>query len=212
MRLLVSGATKALRELYPERPDRLGLLLGPGKAFVRSMLGEGMPYAADNACFVGLDRRAFLMMLGELVGREPAPLFVTMPDVVGDPKETLRRFGVWQPVAKDLGLKVALVGQDGLRRQDVPWDDADAYFVGGTDAWKESRESCLLALEARARGKHLHLGRVNTLRRIMLAAQWGCDTIDGTGFTWFSDVRIPKAVRWIDRAVNRARAPSLFVR
>lgn len=210
MRLLVSGATKAVRELYPRRPDRLGLLLGPGKAFVRSMLGEGMPLAADNGCFTGLDGPAFLRLLAELVRLETPPLFVTAPDVVGDCGETLRRFTIWGPLVRELGLRVALVGQDGLAPRDVPWDEFDAYFVGGSTAWKLSRQSYLLCEEAKARGMHLHMGRVNSFRRIRLAAEWGCDTIDGTGFTWFSDQRIPQAIGWIDAACSRSAEAKLF--
>lgn len=204
MRLLVSGATLAVRKFYPVRPDRLGVLLGPGKSMCTSMIDGVIPYAADNGCFGGLDEPAMLAMLDALPALPGKPIFVTAPDVVGDAAQTMRNFAHWGPAIRARGLSVALVGQDGLSHQDVPWDEVDAYFVGGTTGFKLSTDSRRLVLAAKRHGKHVHMGRVNTLRRIRIAAWWGCDSIDGTGFTWFSNIRIPMALRWIDAAVRAA--------
>lgn len=210
MRLLVPGATPATRFNYALRPDRLGVLLGPGRGFCRSMLSLGAPLAADNGCFTGLNIKAFLRLLSELVDVRGL-LFVTSPDVVADARATLARLKVWGPTMRGIGLPTALVGQDGLTPASAPWDDFDSYFVGGSDGWRESSESYRLVAEAKARGMHVHFGRVNSLRRMRLAAAWGVDTIDGTGFTWFSDRRIPQAIRWMDDAVARASHPTLFL-
>lgn len=210
MRLLVSGATPAVRTWYVRRPERLGVLLTPGAGLVRSMLDGTIPFAADNGCFKGLDASAFLRLLAFLAGCPHRPLFVVAPDVVADAAATLSRFGVWAPVIRSLGLPVALVGQDGLTSDVVPWGGLDAYFVGGSTEWKLSEPSRRLVEAAKAAGKHVHMGRVNSLKRIRWAAEWGCDTIDGTGFSWFSDVRIPKAIRWMDRAMSEVAHPRLF--
>jgi hypothetical protein len=43
----------------------------------------------------------------------------------------------------------------------------------------------------------VHMGRVNTRRRLRLAWELGIDTVDGTGFSQWGDIRIPMGVRWI---------------
>jgi len=62
----------------------------------------------------------------------------------------------------------------------VPWDDFDALFIGGTTAWKLSEAVYQLCQEAKRRGKWVHMGRVNSLRRMRLAESFGCDSADGT--------------------------------
>lgn len=200
MRLLVSGGTKAVRHWHARRPDRIGVLLRPGAGIVRGM-AEAMPVAADNGCFGGLNAPAWLRFLAELVS-VPALSWVTAPDVVADCRATLESFDLWWPVLHALNLPVAFVGQDGQDWVTVPWDRIEAYFVGGSDDWKLSPESRRLVNEAKARGKLVHMGRVNTMERFHLAAKWGCHTADGSSFSKWSDTRIPMAVRWIDKALG----------
>lgn len=166
-----------------------------------------MVWACDNDCFRGLRPPAYLRMLAKVLSFKTRPAWVACPDVVADGVETLRWFCVWEPVLRQIGLPVALVLQDGMRSRDVPWGAVVCVFVGGSTAWKLGDEASRLTLEARARGKLVHYGRVNTLRRIRWLARgirdgrlW-CDTIDGTGFSRFGDKRIPAAVRWIDAAL-----------
>lgn len=198
--LLVNGGTKAVRKWHARRPDRVGVLLRPGAGIVRDMVAS-MATGADNGCFGGLDAPSWLRFLAELVTL-PRLSFVTAPDVLGDATETLKRFRVWGPMIRELGQPVALVGQDGLRADAVPWSEIDAYFIGGSTEWKLSGESRMLAAHAKDRGKHVHMGRVNTLERFLVAAKWGCDSADGSSFSKWSDTLIPKAVRWIDRAMG----------
>lgn len=173
MRLLVSGATVAVKAWHARRPDRVGVFLTPGKGMVVSMLGLGIPYAADNGCFSRYDPDAIERMLAVLAARPDRPLFFACPDVVGDAPATLTRFRDWGPRVRALGIPVALVGQDGLTPNHVDWDAIDAYFVGGSTEWKLSRESHALVRHAKTRGKHVHMGRVNSCRRIRVAAVWG---------------------------------------
>lgn len=209
--LLVSGCTVSTQRLLPTRPDRLGVLLTPSNGN-REWWGPECVWAADNDCFRGLDAPAFLRMLAKLVGYKTRPAWVSCPDVVGDAAETLRRFRVWGPLVRELGMRAALVGQDGLTPPDVPWGDADGFFVGGSTAWKLSDDAARLTLEAHGRGLPVHYGRVNTLRRILWLGRgirdgrlW-CDTFDGTGFSAYGDKRIPLAIRWIDAAMADRQA------
>jgi hypothetical protein len=142
-------------------------------------------------------------MLDKIEG-QPDCLWVACPDVVADAAATLDLFQQWQPRLKGRNLPVALVAQDGLEKLRVPWSKLEALFIGGSTEWKEGDAARKLARRCKARGKLLHMGRVNSLRRIRLAAEFGCDSIDGSGFSMFPDTRIPKGLRWIEQSLREA--------
>ncbi len=194
--MLVSGATRTV-EKYKGNPF-LGRLLTPaGWHSVEGLATSGLPWAADNAAFSGFDEPRYTRMIDRIVGRAGC-LFVTAPDVVADAKATLKLFRRWRPVLAGKGLPVAFVAQDGQERLRTPWDEIDALFLGGTTDWKLGEGAKALAEEARARGRWLHMGRVNTRKRIRVAHAWGCDSIDGSGFSRWSESKIPKGLRWIN--------------
>ncbi len=206
MRILVSGTTASVSKFHAERPDRLGVLLtaedGNGEWWE-----PGMAWACDNSCFKGLDAPAFLRLVARVLEFETRPLWIACPDVVADAAETLRRFDVWQPLLAEVGLPVALVGQDGLNLADVPWDRLDAVFIGGSTAWKVGDDAARLTLEAHDRGKLAHVGRVNSRKRILYFARrmrdgeaW-VDTFDGSGWSAWGEARIPLGIRWIDESL-----------
>lgn len=193
MLLLVTSAAATLSRF--EHPN-LGRLITP-----RHYGGESKwsgPWAADNDCFQGFDRKAYLKMLAHLTQVDTSHLlFVTAPDVVADAGATLRNFAAWEPMLHDCGFPVAFVGQDGLTIASTPWDDFEAFFVGGTTEWKLGLAAARLVHEAKSRGKHVHMGRVNSIQRIRYAQAIGCDSIDGTSFSRFADTYIPDALAWI---------------
>lgn len=202
----MSGCTRTTKRMLGERPDRFGVLLTPSNGS-REWWDSTVQWACDNDCFNGLNAPAYLRMLAKIAGFKTRPAWVSCPDVVADSVETLRQFAAWQPALAELGLPVALVSQDGLRSTDVPWDRIACLFVGGSTEWKCSDDSMALTQEAHQRGKLVHFGRVNTLRRITFIARqmrdglaW-CDTFDGTGFSAYGDKRMPKAVEWTDSAM-----------
>lgn len=142
MWLLVSGATAALRR--HAHPHFLGSLIVPHAGNrLDAVLTPGVPWAADNAAFSGFDAPAFLALLSKLAGR-PDCRFVACPDVVWDAAATLALFDRWQPLVASLGLPVALVAQDGLTAETVPWDRLDALFVGGSTDWKVGEDAAEL--------------------------------------------------------------------
>ena len=162
----------------------------------------GIPWAADNGCFQRLDPQRFRRLIETAQGL-PGCRFVAVPDVVGDAIATRRRFEQWAPALERRGLPVALVAQDGLERLggwlDDTWDRLAGLFLGGTTDWKLSVEAAELAAEAKARGKWVHMGRVNSRRRINYARLIGCDSIDGTMFSMFRDTWLPLALDlWLD--------------
>jgi len=80
-------------------------------------------------------------------------------------------------VIREYGYPVAFVTQDGLRMEDVPWDDFDVLFVGGSDEHK-LRESWPFIYRAKELGKWVHVGRVNSEKRMRMF--WMADSVDGT--------------------------------
>lgn len=189
MVLLVSGATADVQQTDP---DRVGVLFVPADRNAAAN-ACGRIWGLDNGAFSDFDANAFTDALERYRG-VPGCRFVTCPDVVGDALTTLRKFRLWAPMIRALGYPVALVAQDGLTVEATPWDAIDALFIGGTTAWKLSRQADELLAYASARGKWRHVGRVNSRRRIEHV--WGrCDSIDGSGFSWFPK-RIGLALRW----------------
>jgi hypothetical protein len=206
MRLFVSGATATIRR-HLDR-DRLGLLLVPDAGNSPQVaLSLGLPWAADNAAFSGFRPNAFCGLLARISGH-PDCRFVACPDVVGNAAETLRLFQIWSPILRSLGLPVALVGQDGVERLDIPWQQMDALFLGGSTDWKLSPGAASLVREAKRRSLWTHMGRVNTRLRFRYAHRLECDSIDGSGFSRWPEQRIPLAIRWIAEADGRPARPT----
>jgi len=152
-------------------------------------------------------------------------LFATAPDVVGDAAATLDRSAPFLPKIRALGYPAALVAQNGLENLEVPWDTFDVLFIGGSleclpcrfvwpsdrkpkrgercplcwrmlREWKLSTASAALVRDAKARGKWVHMGRVNSGRRYQYAHHIGCDSVDGTYLTFGANINLPKLLTW----------------
>jgi hypothetical protein len=114
-------------------------------------------------------------------------IFVCAPDVVGSARRTIEVFHRWK--AKLHNWKIALVAQDGLQDLDIPWDEINAIFVGGSTDWKLSIHAEQVIRAAKALDKWVHVGRVNTPSRFEYFEQMGADSIDGTGLSRYSWMR-----------------------
>lgn len=141
-----------------------------------------IPYAIDNGGFLGFDEAEFLKLLARLKNFV-APLWVAVPDVVADAEATNRLWHEWK---NRISYKLAFVVQDGHEPQDVP-QKAYAVFIGGSTKWKLSS-----AHKFKGTCQWLHIGRVNTSRRLQWAKELGADSVDGTG--WFRSPNRSKAL------------------
>lgn len=212
MRLLISGATTSLERFAtdPAVAPHIGHLWTPATANGLSRVcATGLPWAADNAAFgtqwntEAFEKAAFFKIPSAPV----RPLFLTVPDVVGDSRATLALFHVWHRLLSVTGLPLALVLQDGVESQLLPWELFSWVFVGGSrryasgvwgkgpfTEWKESRAAADVIREAQKRGKRVHAGRVNGLRRLRHFYDLEVDTADGSSLSLYPNTLIPQFV------------------
>lgn len=187
--------TKSLPSILRVKSPHLGRLLIPNEhSNIQGMIDAGIPWAADNGAFSGFDARRFMAMLERLRGL-PNCKFVVVPDVVADATSTILTFLDWEETLRSYGLPLALVGQDGLEKLAIPWSKFNAFFIGGSTEWKLGPAAAEIAREAKARGKWVHMGRVNSYKRTMYAASIGCDSVDGSGLARFQDKNLHLALR-----------------
>lgn len=195
MMLLVSGSTRSVGRLADRWPNNLGHLVTPNnRNSIDSLLATGLRWAVDNGAFSGFDPESFRRLLRRVRGR-PRLLWVVCPDVVADCDATLARFDEWQEEVSQAG-PVAFVGQDGCEGRELPWDRFDCLFIGGSTEWKLSNAAWDLGREAKRQGKWLHLGRVNSRRRLRYAWSMNADSTDGSSASMFGDKYIRKYLRW----------------
>lgn len=145
-------------------------------------LGSGRPWAADTGCYRAkkFDEERWLAWLAAMAPYASSCLLATAPDVVEDPVSTWQRSEPLLPVVRALGFPAALVAQDGIERSPIEWEAFDVLFLGGSTRWKESDAAWQLTRAAAEHGKPVHMGRVNSLRRLRKAAAFGCRSVDGT--------------------------------
>lgn len=162
-----------------------------------NILPEGCLYIADNGRY-GKGWPGYMpwyTWLKATVTRYGPPVFATAPDRVGDPYGTLADSLPWLGVVRRLA-PVAFVAQDGCENGLIPWGQFDCLFIGGSTEWKLGPEAWGLSWEAKRRGLHVHVGRVNSLKRWHHALSMGADTVDGTFLAFGPDTNLPKVMAW----------------
>lgn len=175
-------------------PGRVGHLYSPG-GYPKQPYGDWLPYALDNGRF-GAWKQAlehcgdggawadwwkpeqFITMVQHFaIQCEQKPLWVVVPDVVGDREATLREWDRWAPQLRDLyRVSLAFAVQDGMTEADVP-ELADVVFVGGTTNWKWLHYD-----RWPKAGFRTHVGRVNGYQYLRDCHRAGVESVDGTGF------------------------------
>lgn len=195
MRLLVSGSTRTVRQIADQHRNHLGILLTPkNRNSIKSVLKLGLPWAVDNGAFRGFQPDKFRVLLWKAKG--PGLLWVVCPDVVCNARLTLFNFDVWLPELNEAGVPIAFVAQDGQENLDLPVEKFDCLFIGGSTKFKLSQAAGDLAQEAKMNGKMVHMGRVNSRKRMETAMSMGCDSVDGSSLSMFGDKYIRKFCEW----------------
>lgn len=165
-----------------------------------NVLPDGVTWCADNGCYGrgypgDVKWFAWLTKHAAHAGR---CLFAVAPDVLCDATATLRRGVPWLSHIRELGYPAAFVAQDGQELLPVPWDEFDVLFIGGSTDWKLSADAARIVRDGKRRGKSVHMGRVNSLRRIMYAHSLGVDTVDGTFISFGPSKRLPEVLGWLE--------------
>jgi hypothetical protein len=147
-------------------------------------------YMLDNGAFGegGFQPDQFATSL-RLLGRDADA--VVLPDIVCGGQASLRLSLDWMHRVLQVGARYALIPvQDGMVPADVRRYLTDVYgrvglFVGGSTAWKESTMRMWGDL-AEEMACWMHVGRVNTQRRMALAVAAGAHSVDGSSATRFA--------------------------
>jgi hypothetical protein len=202
------------------RDHGIGILIQP-KSRYHTRLHAYPCWGGDNGAFTMVGAfcpKRFRAMLAKKELREHAStcLFIAAPDVLkvmpngmvhADAVATLKQYAQWAHVIRDHGLPSALIAQNGLERMldDVPWDLVDALFVGGSTEWKLGRGARTCVQAAAALGKHTHMGRVNSYRRLARAQSWDVNSADGTFLSFAPDTNLPRLVAWLNQTSSDAK-------
>jgi hypothetical protein len=204
------------------RDGRIGMIATPAQG---NPVIPGATWCADSGVFgkgyPGDD--AYLAWLDERREYADRCLFATAPDVVGDAAATQERSRPLLSRIRALGYPVAFVAQNGCRPGDLPWDEFDVLFIGGSPRcrpcgyvrpieqtkqktcplchrwlteWKLGLTARSLCLEAKCRGKHVHVGRVNSAKRWRLFEALDVDSCDGTYFTFGPAKNLARQATW----------------
>ena len=186
------------------RAGQLGMIANPASG---NAVPTGVDWCADNACYTGRypGDTAYLRWLAARADRAGRCTFATAPDVPLNAAATLTRAAPMLPQIRAAGYPAALVAQDGLEDLPVPWALFDTLFIGGSTAWKLGPAAAHLIVQARQRGLRVHMGRVNSRRRIHYAAAIGCHSVDGTMLAYGPDRHLPKLLNWLTPPAARNR-------
>lgn len=192
--IYLSGAVNKYSMTSPD----LGIMLTP-------MMGNnpdltGVIWAADNGCFATPEKYSDEMYLAFLRKQRKFAstcLFATLPDVLGNAEATLKKSRPLVKAIRGAGYRPALVAQDGLEKVKCDYAEFDTLFIGGSTEWKLSVEAAEVAKEAAKAGCGIHMGRVNSLHRMIHASFIGCGSVDGTYLAFGSDRNFPNLNRWL---------------
>jgi len=189
-----------------EGDPKLGFLITPN-------MGNKAPrpqhWGADSGLFSTKGAREFnqAKYLTWLSTRDRSNcLFAPAPDVYADWDATLKASRPVLPEIRRRGFKAALILQDGATPETVPWGEFDVLFIGGTTEFKLSTEAARIARQAHDRGVWVHMGRVNSYKRLAYAASIECDSADGTFLKYGPDQNIPRMQGWFEKLAGYQEA------
>ncbi len=156
---------------------------------------ENMPYALDNGAWTAycqgrsFDAPAFLRALRKLgAGAD----WCIVPDIVAGGQASLDLSLRWMPTVLNECPRALLAVQDGLTVDDVaPFlGERVGIFVGGSTAWKLATMPLWGAFGQHA-GLWVHVGRVNTVRRIHQCGLAGVTSFDGSSVSRYAQTLPP---------------------
>ena len=200
MKILLSGGFRQLHDClhrYPNFRKYVGMFKTPRSGYgFRRLEKIDMPVALDNGCYSGFVPQKFRKMLCEASSSECDILWVASPDVVGCAKSTAALFEKWHYELSD--FRVAYVGQNGAEELELPFKYFDCLFIGGTTDWKLSKSARDLIIHAKHLEKSVHVGRVNSEKRLRYCYQLGVDSVDGSGYFRYKWWYLAQILHFVD--------------
>ncbi len=183
--------------IVPFRHKKLGFMLTP-------QMGNPVPtdawWAADNGRFSAPKKYTDAGYFSWLSTRpRQYSLFATAPDVLGDHVATV---AMSRPVFAGIracGYRPAFVGQDGWSEVTTPWSEFDIFFIGGSDEFKLGMGLLAARIARRKYNKWVHMGRVNSFKRLKLAQDNDCWSADGTFLKYAPENNISRMLTWFEK-------------
>lgn len=221
--MLYFGTASTERVRDAMRADYLGQIITPAAG---NRYEEYVRFIVDNGKYSNAypGDLGYLRMLEGLSDYRSRCQFAVAPDVVADHDGTLAlSWPMLRPIREVVG-RVALCAQNGATPEDMPWDYIDAVFLAGIvecvpcgwvpaietlpqtncrhcgrqlAEWKVSDMAAAITVEAKLRGKWVHMGRVNSEQRIQRAREMGVDSGDGTYITYGPDINLIRLLGWL---------------
>lgn len=177
MKILIDGSASRMKARMSEWPQKIGGQL------ITALTGYRRcheVFAVDNGAYSGFNEKGFVRILKREFANKEDCLFVAIPDKIGSHSETMKMWEQYNHLAD--GYKKAFVAQDGY--EGYP-DGVECLFIGGTNKFKDTKESLDAVIDAKNKGLHVHVGRVTGVKRFMLYESVGADTCDGSGLSRF---------------------------
>lgn len=178
----------------------LGMLISPG-----GFWNAGCRFSLDNGVYglwckgLKFQPSPFISLLITVKNLNLVPLWVVVPDAVGDSETTSRLWLEWQPIIKhEFGFNRAFAVQDGHTLKDVP-ENTDVVFIGGSTNWKRQNIKVFCSNFPR-----VHVARINTLRWLWVCHNAGAESVDGTGWFRHSD-RTQELIDYLDVCNGRKK-------
>jgi hypothetical protein len=182
-------------------PGRFGHLFAPGAT--RGPFPDA-PYALDNGAWPAYvngrewQEAPWRKHLDWAASKKQGPLWVVVPDVVGQREQTIERWWRYAPVVREYGFRPAFAAQDFMTFEDVP-DSECMVCIGGTTPWKLA---AIQPWSAKFPGR-THILRVSGPDRLDLAYEAGAVSVDGTG--WFHNEQYRQLRAFFERTQGEAR-------
>lgn len=189
MKFLIDKSTKDV-----VRKAKSPLVLGQLNTPLTNYAHWGGTFAIDNGAYSGFREKAFSSLVKRRLPVAHQCLFVAVPDLVGSHLKTLNYWYQYKHLVPPVYRK-AFVAQNGAAVGLIPWNEFDWLFIGGVDPWKDTEDAYCLVREAKARNKHVHVGRVNTYERYIVYRDLGADTCDGSGVARYDHMLTKLEVR-----------------
>jgi hypothetical protein len=174
--LIATNTNGKLHYLAGRYPGRVGWMMSPATRFQEPR--QWLPYAIDNGRFnpKAWEEPRFFDLLDRCRMARYKPLWVAVPDELGDAQRTREMWFDYEPRLRRYGWPLAFVAQDGQELADVP-RSADLIFIGGTTEWKWRYAATFAACYPR-----IHVGRVHAIDKIEYCQRLGVESTDGSGF------------------------------